>query len=324
MPDLVIGLCGPLATGKSTVARYLADAYDAEVVSTRGIIAREAQQLGLEPNRVNLQDVGQRMQTERGPLWVTEKILEIVVPDGFYVIDAVRHVESLQCLHSELGGRFNCMFVSAPESTRRKRFTARNEGGEDEFARAVAHLVESEVLSLAEFADAVVDNRGSLGQLASQVKGLVHFWALGRVPVSLADLIETVRDFHLKNGFEIGSGEAADLARRLPLLFEELGEIARWTTRKSGDLAEEHADLLILLLGNALVMDLDIEAATVEKLGKILGRSSRMVAGVKRVSRWGKRDIRVESRLDRICMNERLSVRQEEQDDQLQFPFDDN
>jgi len=110
-----------------------------------------------------------------------------------------------------------------------------------------------------------------------------------RVPVTLQIALEVVADFHRKHGFEIGDGTAETLRARLPLLLEELGEIARWTTRGGGDISEEHADVLILLLGNAVAMGIDLEEAFVKKAGRILQRKARQVQGMKRVSHWATR-----------------------------------
>ena len=58
---------------------------------------------------------------------------------------------------------------------------------------------------------------------------------------------------------------------------KELGEIAAAVSKgKSKDeLAEEHADLLILLLGNCIALDLDIETAFHKKCAKVLSRPVR-------------------------------------------------
>ena len=76
-------------------------------------------------------------------------------------------------------------------------------------------------------------------------------------------MIQAVKVFHQKHGFDVSTGNFETMLYRTNLLTEELGEIAACLTKgKSKEqLAEEHADLLILLLGNCIVMDIDLPVA---------------------------------------------------------------
>ena len=73
---------------------------------------------------------------------------------------------------------------------------------------------------------------------------------------------------------------------RVALMTEELGEISEAVTKgkDKSELAEECADLLILLLGNAIAADFDLNKAFWQKMDTILRRQSRMVDGRIRVS----------------------------------------
>ena len=67
-----------------------------------------------------------------------------------------------------------------------------------------------------------------------------------------------------------------------------LGEMAACVTKGKPveALAEETADLLILLLGTAISADFDLNDAFWQKMEKIMGRESRMVNGRIRVSEF--------------------------------------
>ena len=69
---------------------------------------------------------------------------------------------------------------------------------------------------------------------------------------------------------------------------EELGEIAEAITKGKPveQLAEETADLFILLLGTAIAADFDLKEAFWKKMEKIQNRKSRMVDGRIRVSEF--------------------------------------
>jgi NTP pyrophosphatase (non-canonical NTP hydrolase) len=78
------------------------------------------------------------------------------------------------------------------------------------------------------------------------------------------------------------------MAYRVALMTEELGEISACVTKgkDSASLAEECADLLILLLGTAIAGDFDLNAAFWDKLQKLGTRESRMIQGRIRVSEF--------------------------------------
>ena len=103
---------------------------------------------------------------------------------------------------------------------------------------------------------------------------------------SFESMLEKVRAFHDKHRFNQHGGE--DMVYRLALMSEELGEIAACVTKgkSKAELAEECADLLILLLGNAIAADFDLARAFDEKMEKINQRGSRIIDGRVRVSNF--------------------------------------
>lgn len=97
-------------------------------------------------------------------------------------------------------------------------------------------------------------------------------------------MMDIVQSFHDKHRFNQNGGE--DMVYRVALMTEELGEISEAVTKgkNKAELAEECADLLILLLGNAIAADFDLNEAFWLKMDTILQRQSRMVDGRIRVS----------------------------------------
>ena len=69
---------------------------------------------------------------------------------------------------------------------------------------------------------------------------------------------------------------------------EELGEISNCVTKgkDKSELAEEVADLFILLIGTAIAADFDLNNAFWHKMDKIMQRESKMVNGRIRVSEF--------------------------------------
>lgn len=103
---------------------------------------------------------------------------------------------------------------------------------------------------------------------------------------SYQQMLAAVQAFHDKHRFKETGGE--DMTYRVALMAEELGEIAECVTKgKSKDkLAEEVADLFILLIGTAIAQDFDLKQAFWDKMEKIQSRQSRMINGRIRVSEF--------------------------------------
>lgn len=103
---------------------------------------------------------------------------------------------------------------------------------------------------------------------------------------SYNDMLRAVQAFHDKHDFKNTGGE--ELTYRVALMSEELGEIASAITKGKSkqDLAEETADLFILLMGTAIAADFDLKQAFWDKMEKIMKRESKMINGRIRVSEF--------------------------------------
>jgi NTP pyrophosphatase (non-canonical NTP hydrolase) len=99
-------------------------------------------------------------------------------------------------------------------------------------------------------------------------------------------MLAAVQAFHDKHRFKETGGE--EMAYRVALMAEELGEISSCVTKgkPKSELAEEVADLLILVMGTAIAQEFDLNQAFWDKMEKLERRSSRMVNGRIRVSEF--------------------------------------
>lgn len=105
-------------------------------------------------------------------------------------------------------------------------------------------------------------------------------------PDSYTAMLAAVQAFHDKHDFRNTGGE--ELTYRVALMAEELGEISACVTKGKSveDLAEECADLMILLMGTAIAQDFDLKQHFWSKMETIMQRDSRMVNGRIRVSEF--------------------------------------
>jgi len=99
-------------------------------------------------------------------------------------------------------------------------------------------------------------------------------------------MLAAVQAFHDKHDFRNTGGE--ELAYRVALMTEELGEISACVTKgkDTAKLAEECADLFILLLGTAIAAGFDLNESFWSKMQKLELRESRIINGRIRVSEF--------------------------------------
>lgn len=103
---------------------------------------------------------------------------------------------------------------------------------------------------------------------------------------SFSAMQAAVQDFHDKHDLRNQGGE--DLIYRVALMAEELGEISANITKGKdrNALAEECADLFILLVGTAIAANFDLKEAFWSKMTTLMKRESRMINGRIRVSEF--------------------------------------
>mgnify|MGYP001353028104 FL=1 len=99
-------------------------------------------------------------------------------------------------------------------------------------------------------------------------------------------MLAAVQAFHDKHDFKNTGGE--EMAYRVALMTEELGEISACVTKgkDTASLAEESADLMILLIGTAIAGGFNLDDAFWAKMNKLESRESRMINGRIRVSEF--------------------------------------
>ena len=101
---------------------------------------------------------------------------------------------------------------------------------------------------------------------------------------SFDGMLNAVQEFHSKHDMENSGGH--DLKFRVALMAEELGEISAAVTKGQGrdKIAEECADLLILLLGTSIAARFDLNQAFWQKMERIMLREAKVIDGILRVS----------------------------------------
>lgn len=286
---LVVALAGLPAAGKSSAATLLSERLGFSVLRTRDVIASLIEAEGKEINDENLQAYGSRLVSDEESKVFLQQAADRMALEDKWVIDAVRPMSHYKYFR-DLFPNFRLLFVLAPDELRESRYLKRGSARNTiigSFSTRSELPVDTNATMLLQFADAVVVNKEK-EEYDQQILQTVSRWGLGHPSSSFQELIAAVEQFHHKHGYDVRTGNMAMMSLRVGLMIEELGEIHACVSKGLSGLEEEHADLLYLLLGNCVTLDLDLERAFFEKHKINMQRESKQVGELRRVSDWPK------------------------------------
>ena len=285
---LILGLAGPICAGKTTVADFLEVQFGFNVRRSRQVLMGILDTRGETISESGMQDLGEHLRSEIGVDGLCELIMGDYNSDGCYVIDSLRHIENVSYFRRRFGNAFRLLYITAPEEVRMDRFLCRandRDNSPESFRERTTHIVERDLQSLADLSDAMVLNIDIETSLHA-VTSLALHWTYCERLTAFQEMIGAVQSFHRKHDFGINDQNLDMMRYRMGLLIEELGEISECLSKGIGDIAEEHADLLILLISNCITMGIDIEESFWMKYKRIMKRKSRRVGDRMRVSHW--------------------------------------
>jgi len=180
IPKIILGFVGPLASGKGTCCKYLAERQGAKTYRFSSILRDILTRLHLPHTRGNLQDVSLGLRNALGDDVLAKAIADDVAADtgDVVTVDGIRRLPDIK--HVRMLDGFHLVAIVADERVRYVRLTQRHENADDErktFADFVkdgqqeAERQISEIVSRAEF---TVDNDGPLEELYEQLDKIVH------------------------------------------------------------------------------------------------------------------------------------------------------
>ncbi|UYN84744.1 MAG: DUF429 domain-containing protein [Microcella sp.] len=175
--ELVVGVSGRTAAGKSTVAQMLESA--GFLTISMSAVVRSMMLTASEPiDRSRLQEAGERIRSDGRQRELSLETSRVVMRHKRAVIDGVRFLEDFATFKEEFGLRYLHIHVEADHLVRRRRFLDRiGERGQtrlsQSFERANASSTESEANLLEQVAHVVLSNNGTLEDLRRSVLGVV-------------------------------------------------------------------------------------------------------------------------------------------------------
>lgn len=190
----VICVVGPMCSGKSTFAKYLAERYGFTLHKLSDRIVEYCDRFGTAKDRENLQKTGDILRLDRGCDVLAAWTSELFEEDENIVVESIRHPAEVRFFKEAF--KAQVVAITAPRSKRFKYLTKRGREGDPtdykvfeeqdirEHSPAFAHSIN--VPGCLTFADSGrIQNNGPLSQFESNISSLTFRMVIeGRKPVS--------------------------------------------------------------------------------------------------------------------------------------------
>lgn len=164
--NLIIGITGTIAAGKTTVSTYIAEKGFAYTRYSL-IIAEMLKEKGIPVNRFSLQKAGGDLFESQKQYDLNKKVENYIAGNSNVVIDGIRHYEDYTYWKEKNFKNFYLVYIQTDPEICAIRYK------EKEFQKVINHNVEQEVTSLRQFADVVINNNGTFDDLYLQIDNLI-------------------------------------------------------------------------------------------------------------------------------------------------------
>jgi len=160
----IILLSGPISSGKSTLARGLADGNQIIILKTNEILKRQVRS-DLKSDRKVLQGQGERLDIRTRGRWVLEGLRELVAlnsEDNELIVDSVRIPQQIDAIRDAYGSKVIHVHLTAPLNELEQRFNKRRKLQKEkdfQYAEVKKDPTEKNVGNLAIIADIVIDTK---------------------------------------------------------------------------------------------------------------------------------------------------------------------
>lgn len=169
---LVVGMSGPIASGKTTGAEIISG-MDFAYGRYSQVLAEILKKKGVIPNRDTLQALGNRIHRNPGQRWFSRQVVLSMPDSGNLVIDGLRFPEDHSFLVESFGPAYTHIHVTAPESVRKERYIKAG-GSAREFELAIRQPVESQIPRVQSLANFCVSNAGSKKSYGEQLSTVIE------------------------------------------------------------------------------------------------------------------------------------------------------
>lgn len=169
--ELVIGLTGPVATGKTEAGMRL-EQMGFRNIRYSEVIAEDMLRQGRTADRDGLRRQGWALYNGHQQYELNKRLAEAAGPARRLVIDGVRHPEDYTFWKEKEYRRFFLIYIDSDYALRQDRFRSRG-GDAVSYREAVSASVEQHVPGLMQKADFILKNNGSLAQLFESLEQIL-------------------------------------------------------------------------------------------------------------------------------------------------------
>lgn len=169
--NLIIGITGTIAAGKTTASKYIAGkgfAYSRYSL----IIAKLLEERGMQIERSTLQEAGGNLFDSKKQYELSKKVDDYLSGNQNIVIDGMRHYEDYTYWKEKNFKNFYLLYIDSDPKICAERY------GKEEYYQVVSHHVEQEIAGLRKLADAVIDNTSTFKNLYSQIDNFLELICL--------------------------------------------------------------------------------------------------------------------------------------------------
>jgi len=176
----IIGLVGPMASGKGTIAEYLKKEKRAEILKFSTPLRDVLERLHADISRINMQNVSKALRESLGQDLLAKVIAGDVENSNeeIVVVDGIRRWDDIKYLKEKKG--FILVAIDADVKIRYERLVKRGENEGDsnktyeEFLSDHEKETELTIPEIMKSADKTIDNNGDLENLYNQINKIIN------------------------------------------------------------------------------------------------------------------------------------------------------
>lgn len=168
----IIGISGPIASGKTTVARHL-ESMGYCYANYGMVLQRMLEERGQKVDRIHLQTLSEQIHAEQGQRWLGRRLLESLPKQGNLVIDGLRFPDDHAFLLEVFGPAFRHLHITAPEEIRNARYKS-GKGRSKSLQKAESQTTEQHINALPPLAHVTLSNVNTVEHLILQLQGCLQ------------------------------------------------------------------------------------------------------------------------------------------------------
>lgn len=165
--EMVIGITGNIAAGKTTAAEYLKHQHNFSYCRYSQILSERLLANDTIVNRESLQEIGKTIFSEDSQYELNKCVSSKVYGNAFVVIDGMRHFEDYTFWKENCFSKFYLIYIDTDKEVCAERYSV------DKYDQYINHTAEKEIKSLRELADFVIDNNSTIDSLYSAIDGML-------------------------------------------------------------------------------------------------------------------------------------------------------